>query len=63
MAAPRCISMFLKERAAASKRYQCATASERKCAADIFFRLKIVWLLLETFQCFLMNERLLLKRY
>ena len=37
MAAPRCISMFLKERAAASKRYQCATASERKCAADIFF--------------------------
>ena len=36
MAAPRCISMFLKERAAASERYQCATAFERKCADDIF---------------------------
>ena len=28
--------MFLKERAAASERYQCATASERKYAADNF---------------------------
>ena len=28
--------MFIKERLAASERYQCATASERKCAADIF---------------------------
>ena len=31
------VSMFFKERAAASERYQCAPASERKCAADIFF--------------------------
>ena len=37
VAAPRCISMFIKERLAASERYQCATASERKCAAGIFF--------------------------
>ena len=37
VAATRCISMFIKERLAASERYQCATASERKCAADIFF--------------------------
>ena len=58
VAAPRCISMFLKEPATASQRYQYATAFKRKCAADIF-----VWLLLETFQCFLMNMRLLLKRY
>ena len=29
-------SKFFKEWAAVSKRYQCATASERKCAADIF---------------------------
>ena len=36
MAASRNISMFLKARAAASESYQCATASERKCAADIF---------------------------
>ena len=50
--------MFIKERLAASERYQCATASERKCAADIFL---CVWLLLETFQCFLKNVRLLLK--
>ena len=35
MAAPRCISMFLKERAAASGKIL-TTASERKCAADIF---------------------------
>ena len=33
VAAPTCISLFLNERVAASKRYQCATASERKCAA------------------------------
>ena len=63
MAAPRCISMFLKDRMAASERYQCATASERKCAADIFYVEANVWLLLKTFQCFLKNERLLLKRY
>ena len=44
--------MFFKERAAAFERYQCATASERKCAADIFFCL---WLLLETF--FVFKER------
>ena len=37
MAAPRCISMFLEERAAASERYQWTTAFERKCAADFFF--------------------------
>ena len=30
----------------------CATASERKCAADIFYVEANVWLLLETFQCF-----------
>ena len=36
VADPRCISMFLKERATGSKRDQCATVSERKCAADIF---------------------------
>ena len=59
MAASVKISMFFKERVAASERYQCATASERKCAADVF----CVWLLLETFQCFLMNLRLLLRRY
>ena len=35
MAVPACISMFFKERAAASKGYQRTTASERKCAADI----------------------------
>ena len=29
------ISMFFKERSAASERYQCATACERKCGADI----------------------------
>ena len=28
--------IFFNERAAASERYQCATASEKKCAADIF---------------------------
>ena len=33
MTAPRCISMFFKERAAASKRYQFVAASERKRAA------------------------------
>ena len=60
MVAPRCISMFLRERAAASKRYQYATASERKCTADIFLRWR---LLLETFQCVLKNVRLLLKRF
>ena len=37
VAAPRCISMFFKERAAASERYQWTTAFERKCAADICF--------------------------
>ena len=36
VAASRNISMFFKERAAASERYQWTTASERKCAADIF---------------------------
>ena len=36
VAAPRSISMFLKERAAASERYQSVTAFERKCVADIF---------------------------
>ena len=36
VAAPRCISMFRKERATASERYQWTAASERKCAADIF---------------------------
>ena len=36
VAAPSCISLFFKERAAASERYQWTTASERKCAADIF---------------------------
>ena len=36
MAALRCISMFLKERATASERYQWTTAFERKCEADIF---------------------------
>ena len=36
-AAPRCISMFLKELATASETYQWTTAFERKCAADIFF--------------------------
>ena len=35
----------------------------RKCADEIFLILRIVWLLLETFQCFLMNVRLLLKRH
>ena len=30
------ISKFFKEWAAASKRYQCGIASERKCAADFF---------------------------
>ena len=35
MAAPRFISMFLKECAAASGKIL-TTASERKCAADIF---------------------------
>ena len=44
-------------------REDCATASERKCAADIFYVEANVWLLLKTFQCFLMNVRLLLKRY
>ena len=44
------ISMFFKEPVAASERYQCATASERNCAADIFFCVCVcVWLLLETF--------------
>ena len=37
VAASRCISMFFNEHAAASKRYHWTTASERKCAADIFF--------------------------
>ena len=37
MADPRCISMFSKERVAASERYQWRNASERKCAADISF--------------------------
>ena len=37
VAAPSCNSVFFKERAAASERYQWMTASERKCAADIFF--------------------------
>ena len=40
-----------------------ATSSKRKCAADIFYIEANVWLLLETFQCFLMNVRLLLKTY
>ena len=33
MAALRCISMFLKERATPSERYQWTNASERKCVA------------------------------
>ena len=36
---------------------------KKKCAADIFFILKILWLLLAVFQCFLKNVRLLPKRY
>ena len=36
VAAPRSISMFLKERVTASERYQSATAFERKCVGDIF---------------------------
>ena len=48
----------------------CATASERKCAADIFYVEANVWLLLEKMfpeaathflQCFLKNVWLLLK--
>ena len=40
------------------------TASERKCAADLFYVEANVWLFLETFQCFfLKNVRPLLKRY
>ena len=95
--------MFFKEHAAASKRYQCVTASERKRApiflgaialsypprvrvratvklSAAFFHDEssitigggggyesaiapffVWWLLLETFQCFLINMRLLLK--
>ena len=33
VATPSCISLFLNERVAPSKKYQYATASERKCAA------------------------------
>ena len=40
----------------------CANASERN-AADIFYVEAKAWLLLETFQCFLKNVRLLLKNY
>ena len=36
MAASENILCFFKERAAASEKYQCAAAPERKCAADIF---------------------------
>ena len=36
VAAPRSISMFLKERATSSEKYQSATAFERKCVGDIF---------------------------
>ena len=41
----------------------CVTVSERKYAADIFYVEANMWLLLKTFQCFLMNVLLLLKRY
>ena len=40
-----------------------ATAFESKMCGQYFFILKIVWLLLETFPCFLKDVRLLLKRY
>ena len=36
VAASRNIAMFFNDRATASERYQWTTASERKCAADIF---------------------------
>ena len=45
---PETFQVF-KERAAASERYQCAAASERKCAADISL---YALLLLETFYVF-----------
>ena len=67
VAAARRLSMFLKERAAASERYWCATTSGRKIwttSEYIFLCWRLCgWLLLETFQCFLMNVRMLLKRY
>ena len=34
---------------------------KKKCEADIFYAEANVWLLLETFQCFLMNVQLPLK--
>ena len=39
MAAPRCISMFLKKRATASERYQCAEAVKEnvQLLLNIFF--------------------------
>ena len=43
VAASRNISKFFKERTAASERYPCATASERKCAADIFWVCGCSW--------------------
>ena len=59
VAAPRFISMFVKERTAASKRYQCVTASETKCAADIFVCVAAS----RNISMFLMNVQLLRKRY
>ena len=52
-----------KEWATASERYQCAKIVKEngQLLLNIFFLLKIVRLLLETFQCFLMNVRLLMK--
>ena len=44
--------IFFNEHYAASERYQCATASERKCAADIFYVEANVWLFLKTFHVF-----------
>ena len=60
MAAPTCISMFFKECAAASERYQRAGASERKCAGDI---LCVCGCFYKHFNVFLKNVRLVLKRY
>ena len=52
-----------KEWATASERYQCAKIVKEnvQLLLNIFFLLKIVRLLLETFHCFLMNVRLLMK--
>ena len=52
-----------KEWATASERYQCAKIVKEnvQLLLNIFFLLKVVRLLLETFHCFLMNVRLLMK--